>query len=79
MEEFELLTVEELALMLKWKPKTIYNQKDNIPHVKINGSLRFVRNDILNWISKSRVNPIPKCRTKLSLKQSNEDLLVVKP
>lgn len=56
----EILTVTELAAMLKMNPRQIYtmcetrtrngSMKDNpLPVLKINGNLRFKKNDILAW------------------------------
>lgn len=48
----ELLTVKEVAELLKLKPGKIYELKaeHKIPYVKIGGALRFRRSDIESWI-----------------------------
>jgi excisionase family DNA binding protein len=51
--DFESLwTVAEVAEFLKLRPKTIRNKvsADQIPHLKIDGSLRFRPEDIRQWV-----------------------------
>jgi len=59
----EILTVDELAAMLKMTTNQIYEMtrnrtrsgamRDNpIPFVKINGNVRFVKSDIEAWLEK---------------------------
>lgn len=55
MENQELLTVEELAALLKLKPSWIYFRtmqtgKDAIPRVKIGKYLRFNPGAVMEWI-----------------------------
>jgi len=48
-----LLTIDDVAAMLRVSPKTIYNwaYRNLIPRIKIGrGLLRFRRDDILLWI-----------------------------
>ena len=49
----EMLTAKELAALLKIDLKTIYGyvQRGLIPYVKIQSNVRFVKSQILNWIS----------------------------
>lgn len=50
----ELLTVAELAKMLKLRGGTIYTwcSRGLIPHVKVGGAVRFRENDIETWLVK---------------------------
>lgn len=52
----ELLAAEDVAKFLKCKPGKIYELKaaGKIPYLKINGMLRFSRNDILNWLESQK-------------------------
>lgn len=51
-KEIEILTVQELALLLKCSPSFIHKLKreSKIPYLKVGNSLRFVKNDVLNAI-----------------------------
>jgi excisionase family DNA binding protein len=55
-----LLTVDELAEYLKCSPGTIYNRtsRNEIPHLKVGGLLRFRRSEIDVWIERHR-EPAP--------------------
>ena len=64
----EILTVEELAAMLKMSKGQVYEMtrartrsgamRDNpIPVLKINGNVRFRKSDIVHWVEK-----LVKCR-----------------
>lgn len=46
------MTVEDCALMLSKSKETIrkYIASDSIPFYKKNGSIYFLRSEILNWI-----------------------------
>ena len=63
-----LLTVKEMSEMISVKPKTLYQWAElrQIPHIKLNGSLRFDLDDISTWISDckktadSGYNPLTK-------------------
>jgi predicted DNA-binding transcriptional regulator AlpA len=55
----EILTVEEVAAMLKMSRRQIYEQtrrrgqvrqEHPIPTLRINGNLRFRKNDIDSWL-----------------------------
>lgn len=48
-----LLTVDDVAAMLRLKRQTIYNKvsANEIPHTKIGGALRFRRADIDAWLA----------------------------
>lgn len=49
--EFELLSVEQVATLLQVRPKTIRNwvYLRKIPFRKINGTVRFLRAEIEAW------------------------------
>ena len=51
-----LLTAEQVAKVLNCKVKTVYAWAENgkIPSLKINGLLRFVPAEILEWIKSFR-------------------------
>ena len=52
----ELINVKNLASFLSVSEKTIRDWvfKGTIPFVKFNGSVRFVRREIENWLQKER-------------------------
>lgn len=53
-DSLELLTIEDVAALLKVSPKTIYNwtYRDIIPHLKLGrGILRFRREEIIGWMN----------------------------
>lgn len=47
-----LLTVKELSELLNIKAKTLYQwaELNQIPHMKLNGALRFDYDDIMAWV-----------------------------
>lgn len=51
-----MITIKELSDWLSVKPKTIYSWAElgQIPVVKINGALRFIREDIEKWIEENK-------------------------
>ena len=55
----ELLTAKELEAMLKIDVKTIYSyvQRGLIPYVRIQSNVRFVRQQILDWIGEHNFRP----------------------
>jgi excisionase family DNA binding protein len=63
----EILTVDELAAMLKMNKRQIYSMTDKhtrtgsmrqnpLPVLRINGNLRFRRSDIEAWLEKLAAN-----------------------
>ena len=58
-DESEILTVEEAASLLKMSKKAIYHRVDRktIPHVRLGGSLRFLRSDLDAWLKEHTVQP----------------------
>ena len=55
----ELMTARELEAMLKIDVKTIYSyvQRGLIPYVKIQSNVRFLRQEILNWLETQTHRP----------------------
>ena len=58
--EIDLLTVQEVAELLKVSPTTVRRlQSDRrLPFIKVGGSVRFAKNDIVDFVRKMRVEPI---------------------
>jgi excisionase family DNA binding protein len=54
-----LLTVKEIADILKVKHSTIYawSEQRLIPCIKINGALRFSETEILSWLKNCKNSP----------------------
>lgn len=52
-QEKEVMTVEDCALMLSKSKETIrkYIASESIPFYKKNGSIYFLRSEILNWLT----------------------------
>ena len=55
----DLLSARELETTLKIDVKTIYSyiQRGLIPYVKIQSNVRFLRQEILNWIEEQSHRP----------------------
>lgn len=55
----ELLTARDLEAMLKIDVKTthMYVQEGLIPYVRIQSNVKFVREEILDWIKKTELPP----------------------
>jgi excisionase family DNA binding protein len=47
----ELMTVEDLAVLLNVTPSWVYEHKRDIPHIKLGKYLRFPRAEIDRWIA----------------------------
>ena len=54
----EILTLPEVALLLKIAEKTVYSmaQKSQLPAFKVGGQWRFRRVDIDQWIEQQKAN-----------------------
>jgi excisionase family DNA binding protein len=67
----KILTIKELATIIKVKEKTLYQwaESGQIPSIKLNGVLRFDQDDVLKWVSSckkdpdSSYNPITQARS----------------
>lgn len=53
----EILTVQEVAALLKVADKTVYTmaQRGEIPAFKVRGQWRFKRDDINAWIERQKL------------------------
>jgi len=68
-----LITINELSEYLKIKKSTLYSWASSglIPSYKLNGVLRFEKDEIEEWIKKNKAKPFnPKQRIKLSNMQN---------
>ena len=52
-----LLTVTEVAELLRLTPKGVYSLIENrrIPFVKVSNRVRFFESDVISWLRKNRV------------------------
>ncbi len=71
MDNSELLTIEEVAKMVRVSERTIYNwaQKGEIPAGRLGTSWRFKKSEIINWIDqklKSKKKPVIDFSIQLS-------------
>ncbi len=59
MEPGVLMTAKELEALLKIDVKTIYRyvQRGLIPYVRIQSNVRFIRQQILDWIGEHNYRP----------------------
>jgi len=55
----ELLTAKELEALLKIDVKTIYSyvQRGLIPYVKIQSNVRFIKEEIMEWVEYQAYRP----------------------
>lgn len=51
-----ILSVETLAAYLQTTPKWIYNHIPELPHLKLDGLLRFRKSEIDRWIKTAQIN-----------------------
>lgn len=54
----QMITIEELAEMLKVSPRTIYRmlEKEELPFaIKIQGSWRFKEEDVMSWLESQKM------------------------
>jgi excisionase family DNA binding protein len=60
----ELLTAKELEELLRIDVKTIYSyvQRGLIPYVRIQSNLRFVKSEVLAWLSQRQFQPKARSR-----------------
>ncbi|MEI6154295.1 MAG: helix-turn-helix domain-containing protein [Deltaproteobacteria bacterium] len=65
-ETDRLFTIEEVAQLLSFTPKSIYQlvHRRVIPFTKISGALRFRKSDIDKWIEDNTYAPQPKEKKK---------------
>ena len=53
----EILTIQEIAVLLKLADKTVYSmaQAGELPAFKVRGQWRFKRDDIDEWIERQKL------------------------
>jgi excisionase family DNA binding protein len=58
----ELLTIYEVARLLKISVSSVrrFQQQRRIPFVKVGGSIRFIKSDLLSYVDRERVESIGK-------------------
>jgi len=58
----ELLTIYEVARLLKISVSSVrrLQQRRRIPFVKVGGSIRFIKSDLLSYVDRERVESIGK-------------------
>ena len=56
-----IATVKEVSALLKVKEKTVYQwaEQRQIPHYKINGTLRFEMDEVKTWLQSFKKAPLP--------------------
>lgn len=61
-QSFELLTIQEVAEYLKVSASTVrrLQQGRHVPFIKVGGSVRFTKADIVNYLQKQRVEAIDR-------------------
>jgi len=62
-----VLTVDDVALLLGRSPKTIRNQMGTIPHYKNGKSVYFRREELEQWQCRVKCNPINELINQPSL------------
>lgn len=56
-KEYNYLTIEEVAEMLKVARSTVYKFKEmGLPFIKIGKTIRFEKNDVAEWLQQHKVN-----------------------
>jgi excisionase family DNA binding protein len=62
-----LLTVEQVAELLAFKPSTIraYCEQRKLPHVRIGGQLRFRPSELHEWLEQRSSRPITRRRRSI--------------
>lgn len=52
-----LMTVEEVAALLRLTPKGVYSMVEarRIPFIKVSNRVRFLRDDVVAWLQRNRV------------------------
>ncbi len=60
--QIELLTIKEVAEFLKVSPQSVrrLQQVRHLPFIKIGGSVRFDKSDLINYLKKQRVEAISR-------------------
>ena len=55
-KEFNYLTIEEVAEMLKVARSTVYKYKEmGLPFIKLGKVIRFELKDVVNWVDQQKI------------------------
>ncbi len=55
-KEFNYLTIEEVAEMLKVARSTVYKFKEmGLPFIKLGKVIRFELNDVVSWVEQQKI------------------------
>jgi excisionase family DNA binding protein len=56
-EDIELLTIKNVAELLKISPTSVrrLQQGRHIPFIKVGGSVRFAKNDVVAYLKRNRI------------------------
>jgi excisionase family DNA binding protein len=59
-EGIELLTIKDVAEVLKISPTSVrrLQQERHIPFIKVGGSVRFAKNDLVKYLERNRIESI---------------------
>lgn len=62
--EERLLTVTEVAVWISFTPKGVYAlvEARRIPFIKVSNRVRFLRSDVLDWLTENRVSALERGR-----------------
>lgn len=60
----ELLTVFDVSAILRLTPKGVYSlvEARRIPFIRVSNRVRFIRQDVLNWLWENRVPALERNR-----------------
>lgn len=62
-KDIELLTINEVAKLLRVSPMTIRRlQGVQIPFIKVGGAVRFAKNDIIEYLKRARIEAFGRHR-----------------
>jgi excisionase family DNA binding protein len=61
-ESIELLTIQEVAELLRVSASSVrrLQQGRHLPFIKVGGSVRFAKDDVLDFLKKQRVEAIAR-------------------
>lgn len=70
----KILTCKQVADLIQAKPSTIYAwaEQGRIPSIKINGLLRFVEAEILEWLGSYTNRTVPCYNRGIQARSSNK-------
>ena len=60
----ELMTAKDVEELLRIDIKTVYSyvQRGLLPHVRIQSNVRFLKSEILNWMTEKQFKPGARTR-----------------